>query len=89
MLTVMQRLLLIDPVDAKPLTQALSGRWHYTEDRLGNVIKDVVKKSRPWSDLGDSFCYLLCGVMPEMAEQLKPQKKVTVVTDYKILRGPS
>jgi hypothetical protein len=76
------------PSRCKPATPAVTGsgrraafdqkpcpaRWHYSEDRLGNVIKDIPKKSHPWSDLGDSFCYLLCGLMPEMTEQLRPPK---------------
>jgi hypothetical protein len=80
------RRLLLDPIDAQPLIKALSGRWHYSEDRVGNVIKDLPEKSHPWSDLGDSFCYLLCGLMPEMAEQLRPAKKVTVITAYNPFR---
>jgi hypothetical protein len=86
LLTSMQRRLLLDPVDAQPLIKALSGRWHYSEDRLGNLIKDIPKKSHAWSDLGDSFCYLLSGLMPEMAEQLRPAKKVTVVAAYNPFR---
>jgi hypothetical protein len=72
----MQRRLLIDPVDAKPI-QTLSGRWHYTEDRFGNVIKGHSQEVAPWSDLGDAFSYFLCGVMSEMAEQVKPQRKLS------------
>jgi hypothetical protein len=77
----MNRQLLLDPVDCKPLIQALSGRWYYLQDRLGAVIRDIPKKNHPWSDLGDAFCYFLCGVMPEMGPKLTP-KKVTVVTQH-------
>jgi hypothetical protein len=74
-------------VDARPLIQALNGWWYYTQDRLGAVIRDIPKKNRPWSDLGDAFCYLLCGVMPEMGPKLTPPT-VKIVTDYQIMRGP-
>jgi len=29
--------------DARPVIQALSGRWYYTQDRLGAVIRDTRK----------------------------------------------
>lgn len=65
--------LAIDPVDGKPLVQALSGRWYYPENRLGGVSKDApAKPNHPWEDLGDSFCYFLCGVMPELSKVPRP-----------------
>lgn len=60
----------IDPVDGKPLIQALSSRWYYPENRLGGVSKDQPKKpNHPWEDLGDAFCYFLCGAMPEVGSE--------------------
>jgi len=34
----------IDPVDGKPLIQALSGRWYYSQDKMGAVSKDLPKQ---------------------------------------------
>lgn len=67
MLSIMNRsdALLIDPVDAKLLIQALSGRWYYPQDRTGAVRRDSPKKpNHPWEDLGDSFCYLISRIRP-------------------------
>jgi hypothetical protein len=52
LLTVMQRQLVLDPVDARPPVQALSGRWYDAQDRLGAVVRDMPRKNHPWSDLG-------------------------------------
>jgi hypothetical protein len=63
----------IDPVDGKPLVQALSGRWHYPANRLGGVSKDQpMKPNHPWEDLGDSFCYFICGALPEIGKGARP-----------------
>jgi hypothetical protein len=43
------------------LIKALSGRWQYSEDRLGNVIKDMPKKAHPWSDLGEASAISYAG----------------------------
>lgn len=58
--------LVIDPVDGRPLAQALSGRWYYAQDRNGSIMRDIPKKpNHPWEDLGDAFVNFLCAVMPE------------------------
>lgn len=58
----------IDPVDAKPLVQALSGRWYYPQNRLGGVSKDLpAKPNHPWEDLGDAFVNWICAAVPGAA----------------------
>ena len=65
----------IDLVDGQPLIKALSGRWYYPMNRLGGVSKDMpFKPNHPWEDLGDSFCYFLCGVMPELSRIRRPDQ---------------
>lgn len=53
----------IDPHDGYPLIQALRGRWHFPTVH-GVVSRDLPVKNHPWSDLGDSFCYLVGGIRP-------------------------
>ena len=63
----------IDPEDGAQLIAALSGSWYYPTDNLGQVSKDAPKKpNHPWEDLGDAFCYFLCGIMPELNQ--RPRK---------------
>ncbi len=69
----------IDPVDGKPLVQALSGRWYYAQDKLGNVSKDLPKQpNHPWEDLGNALCYWLAGAMPMQ----QPRGPVKVETSF-------
>lgn len=56
----------LDPVDAGPLVKALSGRWYYPMDRLGQVRRELPKKpNHPWEDLGDALIYWLWGLTSE------------------------
>jgi len=55
--------LTIDPVQARGLTRALNGGWHYPTDVMGQVKGDQQPvKDHPHSDHGDAFCYLVGGV---------------------------
>lgn len=83
----------LDPVDAQPLIKALSGRWYYPQNRLGGVSKDApYKPNHPWEDLGDSFCYFVCGVMPEVNRIRRPDQgqvqtafnPLATVRDYQV-----
>ena len=85
----------IDPVDGKPLIQALSGRWYYPQDRGGNVSRDLPKKpNHPWEDLGDAYCYWLARVLPEQKEaaplrvdssfDVFSQSQITVESDFDV-----
>ena len=81
----MQRRLLLDPVDAQPY-QSLSGRCHYSEDRLGNVIKTFPRSRIRGRISAIPSAISLCGLMPEMAEQLRPAGKVTMGIAYNPFR---
>ena len=75
----------LDPVGCKGLISALSGRWYYPQRRDGGVSKDApAKPNHPWEDYGDSFCYFLCGVLPEVARQYRPRQPTRVLTSHNI-----
>jgi hypothetical protein len=51
----------IDSADGLLLIRALRGRWHFPTVH-GVVSRDLPVKNHPWSDLGDSFAYLVGGL---------------------------
>jgi hypothetical protein len=50
-------------VDGLLLIRALRGRWYFPTVH-GVVSRDLPVKNHPWSDLGDSFAYLVGGIAP-------------------------
>jgi hypothetical protein len=65
--------LIIDPVDARLLIQALSTRWHYPMDNQGRTTSDKPKQpNHPWEDLGQAYCYFLRAALPELTRYLHP-----------------
>jgi len=55
--------LLVSPT-CEALIEACAGRWHFPRDRHGEVSRDLPEKDHPWSDLGDSLCYVVGGAKP-------------------------
>ena len=71
----------IDPVDGAGLIKALSGRWHYATDRLGQVRRDVPKKpNHPWEDYGDACIYWLWSLTSET----QPPATIKVETQFSL-----
>lgn len=66
----------IDPVDGKPLIQALASRWYYGVDRMGRIMSDKPKQNHPFDDLGQAYCYYLCAMLPEIMKKKPRQVKV-------------
>ncbi len=57
----------LDPVGCVQLKQALSTRWHYPQNSLGESSGDEPKKpNHPWEDLGDAYIMFLCAAMPDL-----------------------
>lgn len=70
----------IDPVDGRPLIQALNGRWHYPQSHTGAITRDLPKKpNHPWEDHGDNFCYFASG-LNAVAHVWEPPKVETETT---------
>ena len=70
----------IDPVDGRPLIQALNGRWYYPQKASGQLSQDKPKKpNHPYEDYGDAFIHWLgalsCSVTPR-------SNTIIVETDY-------
>jgi hypothetical protein len=77
----------LDRIGCKGLISALSGRWYYPENRQGGVSRDApFKPNHPHEDYGDSFCYFLCGVLPEVARQYRPRQSTRVDTAHRIFQ---
>ena len=68
----------LDPIGCEVLIDALRSRWHYSEDRFGNVTSEKPnKKNSPYHDCGDSYTYMVCGALPDFTrEQPKDQGRV-------------
>lgn len=72
----------IDSVDGAPLIRALRGRWHFPTVN-GQVSRDLPVKDHPWSDLGDSFAYLVAGIAParDRSQRTKPRGRSKIGFD--------
>jgi hypothetical protein len=58
----------IDREGGALLIRALRGRWYFPTVH-GQVSRDLPVKSHPWSDLGDSWLYLVGGMAPSRERQ--------------------
>jgi len=52
-----------DLVKGGHIERGVSSRWHYPMIQ-GRVSRELPAKNHPWSDLGDSVCYLVAGAAP-------------------------
>jgi hypothetical protein len=76
----------IDPVDGRPLIQALSTRWHYPQNAQGNATSDKPSQpNHPWEDLGQAMCYWLCAAMPEAMAKPRAPLKMNTYFDPRLL----
>lgn len=85
-----QLALQIDRQGAQGLIRALSGRWYYPQNRLGQVSRDKpAKPNHPWEDLGDAFCYWICAAMPELTRtKLRGQDRTFTQFDARFENDP-
>jgi hypothetical protein len=63
----------IDPVDAALLIRALRGRACYPVVN-GVISRDLPIKNHPWSDLLDSFAYLVGGIAPSRDREAEAER---------------
>jgi hypothetical protein len=68
----------IDPVDAKPLAEALDGRWHY------KAGQDKALDNHPWSDIGSGFCLFLSSASSGIAPS---NKELKVESDFNVFES--
>lgn len=67
----------------KGLIQSLSTRWHYPQNRLGEIGKDLpAKPNHPWEDYGDAFCYWVCSAVPEGIKKTMPGGAGSIHAEY-------
>ncbi len=78
----------ISPVpETEALRLALGGRWHFPKDLVtGQIRRDLPVKDHPWSDLGDTACYLVGFLAPSRAP-FDPRKarQTHATTEFNVL----
>lgn len=74
----------IDPGDdTLALRQALNGQWYYKTDRFGQVTDEKpAQHNHPWEDYGQSLCYMLCRMLPELDIQRRQEKPIVVESGF-------
>lgn len=76
----------LDPEGCRLLISALCGRWIYPTVN-GVISRELPLKNHPWSDLGDSLCYLVGGLGSVPTDDGKPVKVETAFDLDRIGRG--
>jgi hypothetical protein len=69
----------MDIVQAESAIEALTGGWHYAVGPDGQTLRSgesMPVKNHPHSDLGDAFCYLVCGM--EGSKQERQAQRPTI-----------